>query len=134
VRCLIVDDSANFRDAACSLLERDGISVVGVASNSAEALRSFADLRPDITLVDIDLGGESGFELAEQLHRAGLPDPSPVILISTYAEQDLDEMIAASSAVGFLSKFGLTPRAIRDLLQSRGGGGSAARVSEPRGR
>ena len=71
MRCLIVDDSADFVDAARGLLERQGITVVGVASTSAEALRCFEELRPDVTLVDIDLGGESGFELAEQLHRAG---------------------------------------------------------------
>ena len=71
MRCLIVDDSACFVDAARGLLERQGMTVVGVASTSAEALRRFEELRPDVTLVDLDLGGESGFELAEQLHRAG---------------------------------------------------------------
>jgi hypothetical protein len=34
-------------------------------------------LRPDVTLVDINLGGESGFELAEQLSQVGGPRPSP---------------------------------------------------------
>ncbi len=71
MRCLIVDDSAYFVDAARGLLERQGMTVVGVASTSAEALRRFEELRPDVTLVDLDLGGESGFELAEQLHWAG---------------------------------------------------------------
>jgi hypothetical protein len=40
-----------------------------------------------------------------------------VILVSTYAESDLAEMIDASPAVGFLQKFSLSPDAIRDLLQ-----------------
>ena len=65
MRCLIVDDIAGSVDAARGLLERQGITVVGVASNTTEALRCFEELRPDVTLVDIDLGGESGFELAE---------------------------------------------------------------------
>ena len=39
MRCLIVDDSAGFVDAARGLLECEGLSVVGVASTSAEALR-----------------------------------------------------------------------------------------------
>ena len=56
MRCLIVDDSADFVDAARGLLECQGITVVGVASTSAEALRLFEELRPDVTLVDIDLG------------------------------------------------------------------------------
>ena len=116
MRCLIVDDSADFIDAARSLLERQGMTVVGVASTSAEALRCFEELRPEVTLVDIDLGGESGFEVAERIHRAGLPAPSSVILISTHAEQDFADLIAASPAVGFVSKSFLTPDAIHALV------------------
>jgi CheY-like chemotaxis protein len=115
MRCLIVDDSADFVDAARGLLECEGITVVGVASTSADALRLFEELRPDVTLVDINLGGESGFEVAEQLDQAGGP-PSPVILISTHAAQDFTELIETSPAVGFLSKSALTCGAIHDLL------------------
>jgi len=122
MRCLIVDDSADFVDAARGLLECEGMTVVGVASTSADALRSFEELRPDVTLVDINLGGESGFELAEQLHRAG--GPSPVILISTHAAQDFADMIESSPAVGFLSKSALTCCAIHDLV------GGSARLEE----
>jgi CheY-like chemotaxis protein len=117
VRCLIIDDSADFRDAASAMLERAGISVVGTASNSAEALRCYEDLHPDVALVDIDLGGEDGFTLAEQLDRASSASALAVILVSTYAESDLAEMIDASPAVGFLQKFSLSPDAIRDMLQ-----------------
>jgi CheY-like chemotaxis protein len=124
MRCLIVDDSADFVDAARGLLECQGVSVVGVASTSAEALRRFEELRPDVTLVDINLGRESGFELAEQLHRVVGPTPSPVILISTHAAQDFADMIETSPAVGFLSKSALTYAAIGDLV------GGSARLEE----
>ena len=118
MRCLIVDDSADFRDAASAMLERAGISVVGKASNSAEALRYYEDLHPDVALVDIDLGGEDGFALAEQLDRLSATSTSlAVILVSTYAESDLEEMIIASPAVGFLQKFSLSPDAIRELAE-----------------
>jgi CheY-like chemotaxis protein len=120
MRCLIVDDSAEFRDAASAMLERAGISVVGKATNSAEALRYYEDLHPDVALVDVDLGGEDGFELAEQLATAGTASRLAVILVSTYAESDLTEMIEASPAVGFLQKFSLSPDAIRDLLKVTG--------------
>jgi len=119
VRCLIVDDSANFRDAASSMLERAGIEVVGVASNGADALARLLELRPDVTLVDVDLGAESGFDLVVQLSEASTPAPR-VILISTHSEQDFVDMIAASPAIGFLPKFALSPDAIRDLVASRG--------------
>jgi CheY-like chemotaxis protein len=124
LRCLIVDDSARFLDAARALLERQGITVVGVASSSAEALQRAEELRPDVTLLDIDLGGESGLELARRLHgRPGpAPAPAPVILISTHAEQDYAELIAASPAIGFLSKTALSAAAIRDLLAAGGDG------------
>ena len=114
LRCLIVDDSARFLDAARALLERQGVAVVGVASSSAEALQRAEELRPDVTLLDIDLGGESGLELARRLQdHAG---PAPVILISTHAEQDYAELIAASPAIGFLPKTAVSADAIRELL------------------
>jgi CheY-like chemotaxis protein len=124
VRCLIVDDSADFRDAASAMLRPAGISVVGLASNSAEALSLYQDLHPDVALVDVDLGAENGFELAEELHQAATTSPLAVILVSAYAEADFAEMIADSPAVGFLPKFTLSPEAIRDLLD----------VTEPQGR
>jgi DNA-binding NarL/FixJ family response regulator len=123
LRCLIVDDSPRFLDAARGLLERQGITVVGVASNSADALRRAGELRPDVTLLDLDLGGESGLELARRLH--GQPGPAPVILISTHAEQDYAELIAASPAIGFLPKTTLSGDAIRGLLAGRGDGASS---------
>jgi len=120
VRCLIVDDSANFRDAASNMLERAGFCVVGVASNSVDALSLYRELRPDVTLVDVDLGAESGFDLAVALQAADSPAPS-VILISTHSEQDFADMIAASPVLGFLPKFALSPGAIRDLLAEKVG-------------
>jgi DNA-binding NarL/FixJ family response regulator len=122
LRCLIVDDSPRFLDAARGLLERQGITVVGVASNSADALQRTEELRPDVTLLDIDLGGESGLELARRLHGQASAAAAPVILISTHAEQDYAELIAASPAIGFLPKTALSAAAIHDLLAGRGDG------------
>ena len=73
-------------------------------------------------LVDIDLGGESGFDLASQLQRQAGVDSSRVILISAYAEEDYAELIAASPAIGFLSKTALSADAIRDQLAGHGDG------------
>jgi CheY-like chemotaxis protein len=123
MRCLIVDDSPHFVDAARRLLERQGFTVIGVASTSAEALQRAQELHPDVTLVDIDLGGESGLELARRLHSQADGAAAPVILISTHAEQDYAELIAASPAVGFLPKTALSAAAIRQLLAGHGDGG-----------
>ncbi len=114
MRCLIVDDSQGFIDAARSLLECQGITVVGTASTVAGALRRYLELRPQVVLVDVDLGGESGFDVAELLHEFGAT--APVILISTHAGDDFIEMIAASPAVGFIAKSGLTGSAILEQV------------------
>jgi DNA-binding NarL/FixJ family response regulator len=133
LRCLIVDDSPLFLEAARALLEREGVSVVGVASTSADALQRAGELRPDVTLLDIHLGGESGFELAERLHgEVGLA-PEQMILISTQSQDDYADMIAATPVIGFLAKSSLSAGAIRDLLDSQGKGGRYAPVSGPPG-
>jgi DNA-binding NarL/FixJ family response regulator len=116
LRCLIVDDSAIFLDGASSLLQREGVDVVGVAASSAEAIRLVDELRPDVTLVDVDLGDESGFDLAQELSSNG-PAQSNVILISTHAEQDLTQLIAVSPALGFVPKTRLSARAIAEVLE-----------------
>jgi DNA-binding NarL/FixJ family response regulator len=113
LRCLIVDDNGGFRDAARSLLEREEIEVVGVAANSAEALSRVAELQPEVVLVDIALGDESGFELVRALAR---DDGPRLILISTLPEVDFADLIEASPAVGFIAKSELSARAVRDLV------------------
>ena len=112
-----MDDSAVFLDAARTLLEREGLSVVGVASTEASAIQEAKRLRPDVVLVDIMLGGESGFEVARSLiDRAAQPSPVVVILISTQNETDFDELIAESPAAGFVPKSKLSADAILRFL------------------
>jgi CheY-like chemotaxis protein len=111
LRAVVVEDSAEFLRAARSLLEREGIIVAASASTGAEALRRVAEHHPDIVLVDIRLGDESGFDVAERLGRH-----TPVILISAHPEQDFADLIDASPAIGFLPKSRLSGRAIVELL------------------
>jgi CheY-like chemotaxis protein len=125
LRCLIVDDNPGFLAAASDLLEREGISVVGVASTSSEALERAEELRPDLTLVDIDLGAESGFDLVRRLAQDSGRRASSVILISTYAERDFAELIEESPVVGFMPKSDLSAKGIQAMLESErdSGGG-----------
>jgi DNA-binding NarL/FixJ family response regulator len=118
LRCLIVDDNERFLEAARGLLERQGIAVVGVASTGAEALRRAEELRPDVLLVDIDMGEESGIELTQRLATAGEGEPPRVILISAHSEKDFADLVAASPALGFVPKAELSARAIHGLLRS----------------
>jgi CheY-like chemotaxis protein len=102
LRCLLVDDNEAFLETVSLLLEREGLTIVGVASSIAEALRQARALRPDLILVDIGLGTESGFTLARLLASDG--QAADVILISAGAEADYAELIAESPAAGFLAK------------------------------
>jgi CheY-like chemotaxis protein len=122
MRCLIVDDNREFLEAATALLQRQGVTVVGVASTIAEALRLSGELQPDVSLVDIDLGDESGFDLAERLAARPPLSHSRVILISTYAETDFADLITASPAIGFLSKSELSARSLSRALAVDGQG------------
>ncbi len=92
-RCLIVDDSPCFLDTARRLLEQQGIPVVGTVSNTADAVRTAAELQPDVILVDVELGAECGFDLAQRLDESFA---AAVILISTHAEQDLADLVSGS--------------------------------------
>jgi DNA-binding NarL/FixJ family response regulator len=116
LRCLIVDDSSSFLEAAQALLEREGLSVVGGASSGGEALRAAEELRPDVVLVDISLGGESGFDVARSLVDDEEDGGSAVILISTHSESDFADLIEASPAIGFLPKSELSAEAIRRMV------------------
>jgi len=126
LRLLLVDDNPPFLEAARRVLEGDGLRVVGVASTTADAVRRHRQLRPDVTLVDVNLGEENGVELARLLSRADGDEPNWVILISTYPEEDLMDVIDAPAGVGFLSKSRLSGAAVRELVErSEGGGGTA---------
>jgi DNA-binding NarL/FixJ family response regulator len=122
VRCLIIDDNQGFLEVARTLLEQEGLEIVGVASTGADAVESAAELRPDVTLVDIDLGAESGFKVARWLDDDPDVGPGALILISAHAEEDLAELIEASPAIGFLAKPALSATAIERLIRAAGGG------------
>ena len=121
LRCFIVDDSPQFLAAAQTLLERDGLTVIGAASTPEEALRRVEDADPDVVLVDVDLGDESGFELVRRFQRETGLDQSRVILISTYAEEDLAELVRSAPVAAYLSKSRLSADAIRRILSDTEG-------------
>jgi DNA-binding NarL/FixJ family response regulator len=122
IRVLIVDDHEPFLEAASSLLQRDGgMHVVGVAATSTEALLQAELLRPDVALVDVMLGRESGFELTRRLNQEAWFAHRAVILVSTHSEADLVDLLGESPAIGFLPKSELSADAIRRIVNGREG-------------
>jgi two-component system, NarL family, nitrate/nitrite response regulator NarL len=116
LRCLIVDDSALFGEEARGLLEHEGVSVVGVAASGDEAIRLARALRPDLALVDISLGEESGFDVVHRIVESSDGKPPAIILISTYDEREFSDRIEESPARGFIAKTELSAERIRQLL------------------
>jgi CheY-like chemotaxis protein len=116
LRCLLVDDSRHFLEAASRLLERQGIAVVGVACTKAEALARVRELEPEVTIVDVDLNGESGFDLAWELAAISDEAPTSTILASMRCESDLGDLVAVTPVLGFISKNELSAAVIRDFL------------------
>jgi CheY-like chemotaxis protein len=120
LRCLIIDDQPGFCEAARELLEGQGLTVVGCATSASEAVRSVRELRPEVALVDIDLGADSGFDLARRL-ADDVDGYSPrVILVSTHDEREFVKLIAASPAIGFIAKTELSAERIYQLLDRAG--------------
>jgi two-component system, NarL family, nitrate/nitrite response regulator NarL len=114
VRCVIIDDSEEFLASASRLLGQQGIDVVACARSGAEAKELVGALRPDVVLVDVDLGPEDGISLAEEL--IDRVPQTPVILISSHDIEELSELLAESRAAGFLPKAELAASAIERLV------------------
>lgn len=121
VSCLIVDDDDGFLEVARDLLEREQIEVVGVASNSAGAMRLATSARPDVVLIDVNLGDESGFDLVDSLSGIGHAVPPTLILISTYTLDDFIDL-PVPGAAAFLRKSDLSGTSIRRILAGQSAG------------
>lgn len=121
MRTLIVDDNPSFLAAAKTVLDGAEFSVVDVVQNGGDALRKVEDLDPELVLLDIDLGEESGFALAE--HIAGRTDARrpKLVLISSHPEHLFTDLIAESPVLGFLAKSDLSPVRLAALLSATPG-------------
>jgi DNA-binding NarL/FixJ family response regulator len=114
-RVLIVDDHAGFRAMARAVLADGGFVVVGEAADAASALAAAHALRPDCVLLDVQLGDADGFALAQAL--AGGGDGPAVVMTSGRDGRDLEPLVRASAARGFIAKERLTPLALTELMR-----------------
>jgi DNA-binding NarL/FixJ family response regulator len=102
------------------MLERTGVTIVGVITDGREALRCVENPRPDVIRIDIDLGADKGFDIAAQLHqRACTAAQSALIMMSAHDVRDSADTLATSPAVGAIAKNMLSARAIRAVLDKR---------------
>jgi DNA-binding NarL/FixJ family response regulator len=112
---LIVDDHAAFRRFARRLLEADGLTVVGEASDGGSALEAARELDPDVVLLDVLLPDTDGFAVAEQIARDSIN--ARVVLTSSRERDELRRRLDATSARGFIPKAELS--AERLLIAAR---------------
>jgi DNA-binding NarL/FixJ family response regulator len=111
---LIVDDHDDFRASAGALLEAEGFTVVGRASDGVAALAEVERLEPEVVLLDVQLPDMDGFEVAERL--AAAPDAPRVVLVSSRAAAAYGPRLRTALARGFIPKSELTGDALRALV------------------
>ncbi len=116
---LIVDDHSPFRVAVRALLERGGFRVVGEAADGKAALDAVRRLAPDVVLLDIQLPGEDGFAVCEQISSARdeASGAGPVIVLTSgRSATTFRRRLAASRAAAFIAKAELTPARLSGVL------------------
>jgi len=113
---LIVDDQAPFRSVARTLVRMlRGWQVVGEADSGERAVALAGELAPDLVLMDINLPGINGIEATRSILQAR-PD-TLVLLLSTYAAEDLPRDAMDCGATGYVRKDDLTPQVLRGLVE-----------------
>jgi len=119
VNVLLVDDQAPFRAAERAVISRlPGFALVAEAESGEEAIELAESLAPDLVLMDINMGAVDGIEATRRIV-ASRPT-TKVILVSTYALDELPATARTSGAVGYVNKDELSPRAIRRIWEAGG--------------
>jgi DNA-binding NarL/FixJ family response regulator len=118
---VLIEDHQALREGLELLLDREGWRVVGSAGTAAEGRELVERLAPDVALVDISLGDDSGIELTAALVDA---DPDRRIVLYT-GSTDVEQLISGldSGARGYALKEG-TPRELTAALQTVADGGT----------
>ncbi len=124
LRVLIADDQAMVRTGFRLILEREpGVQVVGEAEDGKRAVALAHELRPDVTLMDIQMPLLDGLAATRQLAGPGVTDPLQVLVVTTF---DLDELVheaLRSGACGFLLK-DAGPRLLIEAVNAAANGDS----------
>ncbi|MDB6121679.1 MAG: Two component transcriptional regulator, LuxR family [Pedosphaera sp.] len=102
-RILIVDDHPLFREGLRQMIDRNPeLIVCGEAADAVEALQGIEELKPDLVLVDISLGGASGIDLIKNIKIKY--DELPVLVVSMHDESLYAERALRAGAMGYVMK------------------------------
>lgn len=112
---VIVDDHADFREAAAALLEAEGFTVIGEAADGRAAIDAVEQLHPEVVLLDVQLPDLDGFDVSERL--AACREPPAVVLVSSREKEAYGSRLRAVDVRGFISKRELSGPALAALLE-----------------
>lgn len=123
IRVALADDHPIVRSGFHHLLEQaPDISVVGEASTGMDALRMVDELTPDVLVLDIEMPGLTGVEVARRLLEAGAP--VRVLMLSVHDDAQYIRAALRSGAVGYLTKDeapGVIVEAVRGVARGEDG-------------
>lgn len=111
---LIVDDHADFREAARALLESGDFAVIGEAATGSDAVAEAGRLKPEIVLLDVQLPDQDGIAVAERL--VAQSASCAVVLISSREASAYGPRLARAPARGFIPKSALSGQALLSLV------------------
>jgi response regulator NasT len=101
LRIVIADDEPIIVLDLRQMLEELGMSVVGEASDGAQAVEKVRTLKPDLAILDVKMPTMDGIEAARILHEERL---APVILLTAYSDSELIQRAKQAGVYGYLVK------------------------------
>lgn len=103
IRIVLADDHPVMRSGIRTLLEAEAdLTVVGEAANGLEALRLVESLKPDVLLLDMEMPGLSGVEVARRIRDQAIP--VYVLALSAYDDRSYVAGLLESGASGYITK------------------------------
>ena len=97
-----------------SLLLQPYFKDIHIAASGEEALETFAEVSPDLVLLDFRLPGIDGLETAKRM-KEQRPDVK-VVLVTSYAEQVLERVVKEANVDGVIPKANFSPARLQQLL------------------
>jgi DNA-binding NarL/FixJ family response regulator len=115
MKVLLVDDHALIRSGVAAALAQKNFEIVAEASSVSQGLAMLNTHKPEITLIDINLGSGSGIDLIKQAKKDGAS--SKFVVLTMHDDNQTLELAKAAGAVAFITKSAPTDRLL-EVVQS----------------